>query len=105
MKKYYIVILFASACLSASAQSPWTKKADFGGAARTGAAGFVIGTKGYIGTGNANTDLWEWDQSTNVWMQKASQGGLGFSNAVGFAIGTKGYIGTGRAGGNVTDAY
>ena len=38
----------------------WTQKADFGGGARSGAVGFSIGSKGYIGTGGAN-DFWEYD--------------------------------------------
>jgi hypothetical protein len=29
----------------------WIKKVDFGGLTRSGAAGFSIGSKGYIGTG------------------------------------------------------
>jgi hypothetical protein len=78
----------------------WTQKADFGGTSRTGAVGFSIGTKGYIGTGLSYTyekDFWEYDPSSNTWTQKADFGGFGSqrTEAVGFSIGTKGYIGTG----------
>lgn len=42
----------------------WTQKTDFGGDARTGAIGFTIGGKGYIGTGNSSagfySDFWEY---------------------------------------------
>lgn len=43
----------------------WTKKADFGGTACSGAVGFSIGNKGYLGTGFNNgafyKDFWEYD--------------------------------------------
>jgi N-acetylneuraminic acid mutarotase len=81
----------------------WTKKADFPGNTRSGAVGFSIGNKGYIGTGgdgtNYSKDFWEWDQSTNVWTKKADFEGIGRSEAVGFSIGNKGYIGTGYSSG------
>jgi len=79
------------------AQGTWAPKANFGGAARSEAIGFSIGTKGYIGTGfdgGWKTDFWEYNSSTDTWTQKASFIG-GRSRAVGFSIGTKGYIGTG----------
>ncbi len=86
-------------------QATWTQKAAMGGAARMGAVGFSIGTKGYIGTGGVLNvqdfnDFWEWDQSANTWMQKANFGGAARAGAVGFSIGAKGYIGTGVAIGN-----
>jgi hypothetical protein len=85
-----------------NAQGTWTQKANIGGTARSGAVGFSIGNKAYIGTGDmgstgsAMRDFWEWDQSTNVWTQKSDFGGSVRSYAVGFSIGTKGYIGTGQ---------
>ncbi|MCX6268882.1 MAG: T9SS type A sorting domain-containing protein [Bacteroidetes bacterium] len=44
----------------------WTQKSDFGGAAKSEATGFSIGTKGYIGCGNLSgqqqsSDFWEFD--------------------------------------------
>jgi len=41
----------------------WTRKADFGGAARSGARGFSIGSNSYIGMGFNGSDLkdfWEY---------------------------------------------
>ncbi|HEY2722451.1 MAG TPA: kelch repeat-containing protein, partial [Chitinophagaceae bacterium] len=80
--------------------STWKQEANFGGVARTGAVGFSINGKGYIGTGKDQTgeklnDFWEYDPSTNVWTQKANFGGAARDNAVGFSIGSYGYIGTG----------
>ncbi len=79
----------------------WTRKADFGGNARSSAVAFHIGRKGYIGTGSEQLyvykkDFWEFDPEANTWTQKADFGGSARSNAIGFSIGNKGYIGTGR---------
>ena len=86
------------------ATDTWAEKSSlpsvFG---RSDAAGFSIGTKGYIGTGYTNNgksgsycqDFWEWDQATNVWTKKADFPGNARASAVGFSIGNKGYIGTG----------
>ncbi len=79
----------------------WTQKADFGGTARSGAVGFCIGPKGYLGTGSDSSffyynDFWEYDPIVNTWTQKADFGGTPRVNAVCFSIGTKGYIGTGN---------
>ncbi|MFH1319609.1 MAG: hypothetical protein ABII90_03020 [Bacteroidota bacterium] len=79
----------------------WTRKADFGGDARSLAVGFSIGTKGYIGTGYSpayHKDFWEYDPGLDIWTQKADFGGTARRIAVGFSIGTKGYIGTGTDG-------
>ena len=82
------------------AANVWTKKTGLGGNARSGAVGFSIGNKGYIGTGygtdnNILKDFWEWDQATDVWTKKADFGGTARYGAVGFSIGNKGYLGTG----------
>jgi len=80
------------------APDTWAQKANFGGTARSGAVGFSIGTKGYIGTGSDGSDkkdFWEYSPATNAWTQKADFGGLPRQHAVGFSIGEKGYIGTG----------
>jgi gliding motility-associated-like protein len=82
------------------ATNVWTKKADFGGAARCAAVGFAVGAKGYIGTGNnaAGTsfkDFWEYNPATNTWSKKADFGGVARISAAAFSIGSKGYIGTG----------
>lgn len=87
----------------------WTQKADFGGMPRSGAVGFSIGTKGYIGTGSGNGpifgDFWEYDPLANVWTQKADFGGTARYGAIGFSIGTKGYIGTGYNGSYFVDFW
>ena len=88
------------------ATNVWAKKAAFPGNARSGAVGFSIGNKGYIGTGGNGTSLtdefWEWDQATNIWVRKAYFTGGPRRYAVGFSIGNKGYIGTGSDGTSIT---
>ncbi|HNP99942.1 MAG TPA: hypothetical protein PKK99_12865, partial [Bacteroidia bacterium] len=65
----------------------WEQKTDFSGSARTGAVGFNIGSKGYIGLGQDvngfNTDWWEFDPVANTWTQKANFPGSGRVNAAG----------------------
>jgi len=79
----------------------WATKAVFGGSIRRDAVGFSIGTLGYIGTGTStatdNSDLWEYNSTTDVWSQKASLATPRHA-AVGFSIGPKGFIGTGLNG-------
>jgi N-acetylneuraminic acid mutarotase len=80
---------------------------------RDAAAGFSIGTKGYIGTGEANNtkapywkDFWEYDPLTDSWTQKADFGGTARAYAVGFSIGSLGYLGTGlNASGDLQDFW
>ena len=100
-KTYIIAILLAGGLINSHAQDTWTQKADFGGIARFGAAGFAIGSKGYLGTGNdynnRYNDLWEYDTSTDAWVQKAGTAVVSWVR-VGFSIGSKGYIGTGWDG-------
>jgi Secretion system C-terminal sorting domain/Galactose oxidase, central domain len=84
---------------------PWTQKANFGGGGRTAAAGFVIGSTAYMGTGSDGAaqyyDLWAFNPTTNVWTQKADVEAVGYldiprTNAIGFAVNGKGYIGSGQ---------
>jgi hypothetical protein len=92
------------------AQSPdsWTRKASVGGGdGRTGAVGFSIGSKGYIGLGYVqfgpdpmspgtnSADFWEYDPASDTWTQKANFAGGARYGAVGFSIGSKGYVGLG----------
>jgi N-acetylneuraminic acid mutarotase len=60
------------------------------------AVGFSMGTKGYISTGYSSSgsysDLWEWDQASNIWTQKTDYPGGTLEGATAFAIGTKAYI-------------
>lgn len=84
------------------AANKWTRKTDFGGTARTQAAGFNINDKAYVGTGRdvsgATKDFWEYDPAANIWVQKADFSGSSRSDAKGFSIGDKGYIGIGWDG-------
>lgn len=89
----------------------WTRKADFGGAARINGSGFVLNGKIYYGLGvkgfaGANVlggaDFWEYDPATNAWIQKASHpaindgaGSAVESQPVSFAINGKGYVALG----------
>lgn len=78
----------------------WTQKADFGGGLRYHAAGFVIGTNAYVGTGRAPSsvlmnDFWKYDALANTWTPVANFPGSVRRGAVGFAINGKGYVGTG----------
>ncbi|HEY4798138.1 MAG TPA: kelch repeat-containing protein, partial [Bacteroidia bacterium] len=98
MKIFSTIIFFLAAIFHVNSQGTWVQMANYPTAV-SGAAGFSIGTKGYIGTGftsqgNIST-FWEYDKTTNVWTQKANYGGGEISLSVGFSIGNKGYIGTG----------
>lgn len=89
-------LLLAFATIQIQAQGTWTQKANFGGTERSGAVGFAIENKGYIGTGSSSkNDFWEYDVSTNIWTQKADYLGTTRGSTVGFSIGNKGYIGIG----------
>lgn len=94
--------------LPSLAQGTWTQKADFGGAGRAYAGGFVIGTKGYIGCGDdmaafpngLRKDFWEYDQVTNAWTQKADFSGSARRKVFAFAVNGKGYFGCGQDASN-----
>jgi hypothetical protein len=106
MKKLLTItlIVLAAGLTSSRAQNTWTQKADFGGIARSSAATFSIGDKGYLGTGTTPTvsvlfkDFWEYDPAADTWTQKADFGGGERAAAVGLSINGKGYIGTGFSG-------
>ena len=96
MKKHIFliaIVFFTSAIChlpSAMAQlGSWSVKANVGAVGRSNAAGFSIGSIGYIGTGYNGTvrkDFWRYDPSSNSWTQKADFGGTARRAAVGFAI-------------------
>jgi hypothetical protein len=108
-KTCIFAILLAAGLTSSRAQDTWTQKADFGGTARFAAAGFSIGSKGYIGTGFdgiiLDRDFWAYDPAINSWSQIANFRGTGRSNAAGFSIGSKGYIGDGYNGGYTNEFW
>ncbi|MCC6582012.1 MAG: gliding motility-associated C-terminal domain-containing protein, partial [Phycisphaeraceae bacterium] len=68
---------------------------NFGGGPRSGAVGFAIGSKGYLGTGNLQNDFWEYDPTINAWTQIASFMGPAREIACGFSVGGRGFVGTG----------
>jgi N-acetylneuraminic acid mutarotase len=82
----------------------WIKRSDFDGVARGNAAGFSIGTKGYLGLGYNGKkrlkDFWEYNSEINSWTQVSDFGGAARNDAVGFSVGSKGYVGTGYDGEN-----
>jgi hypothetical protein len=86
----------------------WTQKANFTGVQRYEAAGFVIGSKGYVAcgyySGNLN-DCFEYNPATNTWKEVATFPGGGRRSAVGFSIGNFGYIGTGFNGTALTKDF
>lgn len=97
-----------SVVLSANTGNAWVQKANFMGTSRRYAAGFSIGSKGYIGTGFDGAykrDFWEYDANTNVWTQKANYGGSTRRGGAGMAIGNRGYIGTGYNGKYLKDFW
>ncbi|HAS43534.1 MAG TPA: hypothetical protein DCS93_23845 [Microscillaceae bacterium] len=75
---------------------PANQLAHIGGKTRFGATGFTIGTKLYMGLGNATNDFWEYDTETNAWKQIADFPGGARSFATSFVINNKGYVGTGK---------
>lgn len=89
----------------------WVQKSSLSGSVRVEAVGFVINSKGYIGTGSAPggsvwlDDFWEWDQATDTWTQRAVFGGGPRFGAVGFNLNGLGYIGTGFSGVNKNDLW
>jgi hypothetical protein len=93
----FFLSLFVS--FATNAQGTWNQKADLGGVSRWAAAGFSIGTKGYVSTGRSGSaflsDCWEYDNVNDAWTQKADFAGGARFFAVGFSIGNKGYIATG----------
>lgn len=80
---------------------------DFGGTPRSGAVSFVIGEKGYIGTGRTNEtvsrvkDMWSFNGAT--WTQIAEFPGTGRQDAIAFVVGNKAYVGTGYDGNTLVD--
>lgn len=101
-RRWLLVALGVAAYVLSPAQgNTWVSKANFGGGVRSGAVGFSIGNKGYIGTGADNAalrnDFWEYDPVTNIWTQKANfPGGVRYF-ATGLSVGNKGYVGMGYA--------
>ncbi len=112
----WLLVLVAPGCETpfpgTGTPGAWRRRADFEGVARSGAAGFTIGSFGYLGTGSDNSnnglnDFWGYNQLTNSWRQLANFPGVPRSGSVGFSVGNKGYIGLGsdQNGNRLTDFY
>jgi N-acetylneuraminic acid mutarotase len=85
----------------------WVRSADLEGVARSGAAGFSINNKAYMGTGvdgenNRLKDFWSYDPVKNTWTSLAEFPGAARANGSGFTAGSKGYIGLGSANSSIT---
>lgn len=105
MKKLAALLIFFGINQITFADS-WTQMASLPGTARQGGAGFVIGTKAYMGTGYwaqsaCLNDFWEWDQPANSWTQKASLPGVVRNAGYAFAVAGKGYMGFGTNCGGI----
>jgi N-acetylneuraminic acid mutarotase len=88
----------------------WSRKASFPGGIRPGIAGFAIGAKGYVGTGNDHTlklfnDFWEYDPASDAWTRKADFPGVARTSTTNFAIGNKGYVGLGYDGSGRMESF
>ncbi|MEO8473533.1 MAG: kelch repeat-containing protein, partial [Chryseolinea sp.] len=107
---YLLLVVFLCCCNGSSNTTTstylgeWYKKSSYEGVARSGAVGFVIDGKAYVGTGYDGTnwlkDFYQYDADKNNWYKKAQFPGAARSAAVAFAINGKGYVGTGYDGTN-----
>ncbi|MCX6291798.1 MAG: T9SS type A sorting domain-containing protein [Bacteroidetes bacterium] len=80
------------------AANTWTQVADFGGNARSGASGFSINGKGFVGTGNntyLTSDFWQYNPGNNTWTAVAAYAAA-ITNGIGFSVSGNGYTGLGR---------
>jgi hypothetical protein len=78
----------------------WTRKSEFPGGKREGAAGFVVNGKGYVATGYSMTkgyytDCWQYDPVADSWSKKADFPAVGRSESVSFSGAQAGYVATG----------
>ena len=88
----------------------WTQIANFPNGKCFHAAAFVIGNKGYVGTGRLENGtytkkFYAYDPLTNAWTPVADFPGSARRGAVGFAINGRGYVGTGQSGGGYTNDF
>jgi N-acetylneuraminic acid mutarotase len=76
------------------ATDSWTQKGNFPGVARTQAAGFAIGNKGFYGLGYIGqpaNDWWEYDPTIDQWTRKADFPPV-YDEPYGLPIGSSGCI-------------
>ncbi len=82
------------------ASDTWTRKSEFPGGKREGAAGFAVNGKGYVVTGYSQTkgyyaDCWQYDPIADSWTKKADFPAAGRSECVGLSGAQAGYVATG----------
>lgn len=78
----------------------WSQLTDYPGGERWATCAFVVGSKGYVGTGFTNTgsatnDFFAFDALTLSWSPISDFGGTERGRAVSFSLSGKGYVGTG----------
>jgi N-acetylneuraminic acid mutarotase len=116
MKTFWTIVvglfLLVGCSSDSSLMGNWVKLSDFGGIPRSGAVGFVIDDKAYVGFGyNSDDDdydgylkdLWVYDYSSDGWTEISKTvtfPGNARNYAVAFSINGKGYVGTGYDGDN-----
>ena len=87
----------------------WYRRSDMDGVARSDAAFFTIGDKGYVVGGydgkDRLSDCWEYDMDLDQWTQKADFPGVARNSAVATAVDDKGYLGTGYDGINYLNDF
>lgn len=99
-----------------AALNTWVQKTDFPGTARSGAVGFAIGNKGYVGLGtdgvNRLKDFWEFDPTGNggagSWTRIKDFGGtgeLGRTGSIAFSVSGRGFVGSGFNGNALNDIW
>lgn len=79
------------------APDTWTQRPFLPATARHGSIAFSIGTKGYVGGGEATTDFWAYDPATMQWTARAPLPG---TVDEGFSIDGIGYVTRPTAAGN-----
>ena len=79
------------------APDTWIQRPFLPATARHGSIAFSIGTKGYVGGGEATTDFWEYDPATMQWTARAPLPG---TVDEGFSIDGIGYVTRPTAAGN-----
>ena len=93
--------LFLLACGGDHTAPPpdgWVQRASLPGGALTGAVGFVVHDKLYVGTGVRNSyinSFYQYDPTGNRWTEVATLPGDPRSHAIAFTIGDYGYVGWG----------
>jgi N-acetylneuraminic acid mutarotase len=86
----------------------WVQRSDFPGV-RYAQASFVVGNKGYVGTGTDEdayvTEMYSYDPGSDTWAPIADFPGVARNGATGFGIDNLGYLGLGADGGYRDDVW